>query len=114
MAKRKSVSRAVRNVESPALVRAAFDLARSLAISKLVVQADELRDMRLVDRMRESEQVIWLTRRAGALPLVDRSRDEVLHLPEPGLTRMSQLKLALACDIFMGLVTVTLAYEYGL
>lgn len=99
MAKRKSVSRTVRNVESPALVRAAFDLARSLAISKLVVQADELRDMRLVDRLRESEQVIWLTRRAGALPLVDSSRDEVLHLPEPGLTRMSQLKLALLLSL---------------
>jgi hypothetical protein len=93
------VHRAGENVESPALVRAAFDLARSLGISKLVVQSDELGDVRVVDELRESEQVIWLTRQADGLPSVVRSDDTILHLPGAGLTRMSQLKLALLLSL---------------
>jgi DNA integrity scanning protein DisA with diadenylate cyclase activity len=95
MAKKRSTKSASENLESRALVRAAFDLARSLGISKLLVQADELREFRLVDRLRESEQVIWLTRSPAELPLADESNDAVLHLPETRLTQMSQLKIAL-------------------
>jgi hypothetical protein len=83
------------NIESGRLVHAAFELARTLEISKLVVQADELRDIRFVDQLRGSEKVIWLTRLKEELPLAVGSRDIVLRLPETTLTRMSQLKIGL-------------------
>jgi hypothetical protein len=70
-----------------------------LNISKLVVQSDELGDVRVIDELRESELVIWLTRQADELPSAVRSDDTILHLPGAGLTRMSQLKLALLLSL---------------
>ena len=83
------------NAESRALVTCAFQLARSLEIGKLLVHADELRDIRFVDTLRVAERVIWLTGHDAALPVAEKSRDVVLHLPETALTRMSQLKISL-------------------
>lgn len=83
------------NTESRALVNHAFHLARSLGIGKVVVQADELRDIRFVDQHREKERIIWLTRNDVELPLPEKWTDVVLHLPETSLTRMSQLEIGL-------------------
>ena len=99
MVKKRSNKSASEKLESGALVHAAFELARSLNISKLVVQADELRHIRLVNQLRGSEQVIWLTRGAVELSLARKSRDVVLHLPETKLTRISQLKVALLLSV---------------
>jgi len=55
MVEKKSARKVSEKAESRALVHAAFELARSLSISKLVVQADELRDIRLVSQLRGSE-----------------------------------------------------------
>jgi hypothetical protein len=95
MVKKRSTEGTSENLESRALVRASFELARSLRVTKLLVQADELRELHLVDRLRESEQVIWLTRIPVEPPLADGSNDAVLHLPETRLTQMSQLRIAL-------------------
>ncbi len=92
------------NVESRTLVHAAFDVARSLQIATLIVQADELRDIRLVGRLRESEHVIWLTRHEADLPIAISSNDAVLRLPEATLTRMSQLKVGLLLAVMNSLV----------
>ena len=92
------------NVESRTLVHSAFDVARSLQIATLIVQADELRDIRLVGRLRESEHVIWLTRHEADLPIAISSNDAVLRLPEATLTRMSQLKVGLLLAVMNSLV----------
>jgi len=92
------------NVESRTLVHSAFDVARSLQIATLIVQADELRDIRLVGRLRESEHVIWLTRHEADLPIAISSNDAVLRLPEATLTRMSQLKVGLLLAVMNTLV----------
>jgi DNA integrity scanning protein DisA with diadenylate cyclase activity len=92
---KKKTSNISENVESRMLVRMGFELARSLNIAKLIVQADQLRDIRFVGQLRETEQVIWLTRREDKLLKSGSSTDVVLHLPETSLTRMSQLKIGL-------------------
>ena len=92
------------NVESRTLVHSAFDVARSLQIATLIVQADELQDIRLVGRLRESEHVIWLTRHEADLPIAISSNDAVLRLPEATLTRMSQLKVGLLLAVMNRLV----------
>ena len=92
------------NVESRTLVHSAFDVARSLQIATLIVQADELQDIRLVGRLRESEHVIWLTRHKADLPIAISSNDAVLRLPEATLTRMSQLKVGLLLAVMNSLV----------
>ncbi len=83
------------NEESRALVEFAFGLARKLAISKLLVQADELVDVRIVERLREKEAIIWLARKTKIVEKARRGHDIVIEIPETGLTRMSQLNIGL-------------------
>ena len=87
------------HVESKQLVQCAFDLARSLGITKLLVQADELRDIRFVEKLRETELIIWLTRSDRELPLTDRRKNKVLTIPDVALTRMSQLNVGLLLSV---------------
>jgi len=94
------------NVESRTLVHSAFDVARSLQIATLIVQADELQDIRLVSKLRESEHVIWLTRHTAELPIASSSNDDVLRLPEATLTRISQLKVGLLLAVMNGHVDI--------
>jgi DNA integrity scanning protein DisA with diadenylate cyclase activity len=89
------------HVESKLLVAAAFELARDLEISKLLVQADQLLDVRIVEKHRESECVIWLSRSAD-LPISDESKDVVLCLPETPLSRMGQMNLGLLLAVLNG------------
>lgn len=83
------------HIESKRLVECAFDLARSLGIGKLLVQADELRDIRFVEKLREEELIVWLTRGDSELPLSDKRKNKVVTIPDVALTRMSQLKIGL-------------------
>lgn len=87
------------HIESKQLVECAFGLARSLDISKLLVQADELRDIRFVEKLRETESIIWLTRHNNELSLTDNRKNKVVTIPDVALTRMSQLKIGLLLAI---------------
>jgi hypothetical protein len=81
--------------ETRELVKSAFGLARSLGIKTLVVQADEIRDRRLVETLRDDERVIWVTRERKQIPVSDPAKDVVLAMPDAALNRLSQLNLAL-------------------
>jgi diadenylate cyclase len=81
--------------ETQELVKSAFSLARSLGIKRLVVQADEISDMRLVETLRDDERVIWVARDWKQIPVSDPSKDVVLTMPDAALNRLSQLNLAL-------------------
>jgi diadenylate cyclase len=81
--------------ETRQLVSAAFSLARSLGIEKLVVQADEIGDQRLVEKLRLDEKVIWVARHRKRIPVSDPKRDIVLEMPPASLNRLSQINFAL-------------------
>jgi diadenylate cyclase len=81
--------------ETRALVKSAFSLARALGIKRLVVQADEISDMRLIETLRDDERIIWVARERKQLPVSDPSKDIVLAMPDAALNRFSQLNLAL-------------------
>jgi diadenylate cyclase len=81
--------------ETRELVKSAFNLAHSLGIKTLVVQADEISDMRLVETLRDDERIIWVARERKQIPVSDPSKDIVLAMPEAALNRLSQLNLAL-------------------
>jgi diadenylate cyclase len=69
-------------------------LARSLGITRLVVQADEISDLRLVAQLRNDERVIWVTRNRQPLPITDPAHDVVLPIPEVFLNRLHQFHFA--------------------
>jgi hypothetical protein len=61
--------------ETRELVKSAFSLARSLGIKTLVVQADEISDMRLVETLRDDERIIWVARDRKQIPVSDPSKE---------------------------------------
>jgi DNA integrity scanning protein DisA with diadenylate cyclase activity len=81
--------------ETRELVKSAFLLARSLGIGTLLVQADEIADVRLIEGLRESERVIWIARDRTDVPISDPARDIILVVPDAALDRLSQLNFAL-------------------
>jgi diadenylate cyclase len=81
--------------ETRELVTSAFHLARSLGIKSLVVQADEISDMRLIEQLRDDERVIWVARDRKQMPVADPSQDVVLPMPDVALNRLHQFHLAL-------------------
>jgi DNA integrity scanning protein DisA with diadenylate cyclase activity len=90
------------SIESRELVKTAFDLARSLDITKLLVQADVLSDVRLVEKRRDNESIIWLCK--GSIDLASRNSNyRVIDIPESSsLTRMSQIKIGLFLAVLNG------------
>jgi diadenylate cyclase len=81
--------------ETRELVTSAFRLARSLGIKCLVVQADEISDMRLIEQLRDDERIIWVARDRKQMPIADPSKDVVLPMPDAALNRLHQFHLAL-------------------
>ena len=81
--------------ETGELVKSAFELARALGVKTLVVQADEITDVRLVEKLRAGERVIWIVRDRTRIPATEPSTDIVLVTPDAALNRLSQLNLAL-------------------
>ena len=81
--------------ETRALVKSAFSLARALGIKRLVVQADEISDLRLVAQLRDGEHVIWVTRNRQPLAITDPVHDVVLPIPDVFLNRLHQFHFAL-------------------
>jgi DNA integrity scanning protein DisA with diadenylate cyclase activity len=89
--------------ESKAVVAAAFALCRALNVRKLLVQADQPQDVRIVQEYRQAECLIWLSREA-VLPVADEPADATLRLPDTPLTRMGQMKLGLLLAVLNGYV----------
>jgi DNA integrity scanning protein DisA with diadenylate cyclase activity len=84
------------SAESRELLNAAFELARSLKIVKVLVQADKLPDGRVVEKYRRKEKIIWLVQDRRHSPLVENSEDYIITIPQTtSLNRLSQMKIGL-------------------
>jgi DNA integrity scanning protein DisA with diadenylate cyclase activity len=93
-------------LESRSLVEAAVRLAGSLQIRTLLVQADELPDIRSIEGLRGTERIVWLTRR-GDLPLRKGSKDPVIRLPHAKLNRISEIRIGLLLAVLTRHVDLT-------
>ena len=77
------------------LVTHAFGLARSLGVQRILVQADEMNDIRLIERMRGSESLVWVMRQSALPEGANANTDIVIALPDGTLNRLSRVHLAL-------------------
>lgn len=95
------------HAETKLLVEAAFNIADSLGIDAIILQADELSDVRLIEKLQPQLQLIWVTRAEGfVLPELKHGRQMTLSIPETGLGRMSQIKMGLFLAIFHGYIEI--------
>lgn len=97
MPKKQAVpKRSTERTESRLLVSYAFDLARNLEISRLLVLADLLQDRRTVESQRDRESIIWVVGGDGRSSEVPKKRgDCCIEIPAAGVGRMDQVKLGL-------------------
>jgi DNA integrity scanning protein DisA with diadenylate cyclase activity len=86
--------------ESHLLVASAFELGRNLGIPNMLVLADLLTDRRAVERARQDETVIWLTRGGAEADYPQtRGHDPTIILPPAGLGRLDQVTLGLTLAV---------------
>jgi DNA integrity scanning protein DisA with diadenylate cyclase activity len=86
------------------LVTHAFGLARSLGVRWILVQADEMNDIRLIERVRESESIVWVTRQSALPDGADPGTDIVISIPDGALNRLSRVHLALLLAVLNGML----------
>ena len=86
------------------MVTHAFALARSLGVQSVLVQADEMNDIRLIERVRRSESLIWVMRQSDLPEGADPKTDIVISIPDGGLNRISRVHLALLLAVLNGLL----------
>lgn len=87
--------------ESRLLVNYAFDLARKLDISRLLVLADLLQDRKTVETGREKESIIWVVRGEGSAEGIPKKRgDFCIEIPDTKVESMDQVKLGLIMAVF--------------
>ena len=93
-----------RVMRTDVLVTHAFGLARSLGVQQILVQADEMNDIRLIERVRGSESLVWVMRQSALPDGANPSTDIVISLPDGTLTRLSRVHLALLLGVLNGLL----------
>lgn len=93
--------------EARLLVRSAFALAHELGIGAVLIQADEMSDVRLIQKMETANRLIWLVQSEDFVPPKDLpGKQIVLPIPDTGLSRMSQIKMGLFLAIFNGYIEI--------
>lgn len=87
-------------------MRHAFDLARSLQIDRILVQATKAQDIRFVEQARgDAESVIWLATDFERFPVKKHPRNLMVQIPQAGLLGANSLDLGIFLAIFKGYVT---------
>jgi hypothetical protein len=90
------------NYESRLLAQEAFSLARALDVHHLLIQADEVRDVRIIDKLRTTERILWVTGGDTSRPLMHGPHDVVVRIPATNLARTSQMNLGLFLAVLNG------------
>ncbi|NLN60844.1 MAG: hypothetical protein GX147_09145 [Deltaproteobacteria bacterium] len=85
-----------------AMLEFAFQMARNIEAKAVLLYADMVPDQHLPDTV-ENFQVIVVSRGDKELPSQYEERATVLNVPDVNLTRVGQIKIAIAKGIVMGL-----------
>lgn len=91
--------------ETRTLIEHAFSVSQTLSIGTLVVQADAVRDVRLVDRHRQDERIVWLVKKKLELELGP--KDAFVTIPEGRISRIGSINIGL----FLGTLSGALATD---
>ncbi len=86
------------------LAKCAFQLARSLGVNKVMVQASEIHNAKRFEYIRDTHDVVWLMRSPRPADINVRAGDHVLELPQATHTRENQLKVGMLLAVLNGIV----------
>ena len=91
--------------EARLLIQSAFDLAHELGLRTVIIQADEMSDVRLIQKMNVTKRLIWLVRgEEFKQPEYSKVEQRLLPIPDTSLSRMSQVKIGVFLAIFNGFI----------
>ncbi len=86
--------------ETKTLIEHAFAVGRTLSIKTIVVQADGVRDVRLIEKHRQEERVVWLMRKKLDVDLA--SRDATIPIPDGRISRIGSINIGLFLGTLRG------------
>ncbi len=103
----RKIARTTEHREAQLLIQSAFGLAHQLGLRTVIIQADEMSDVRLIEKMEVSKQLIWLVRTDDFKKSEKiRANQKILSVPDTGLSRMSQVKIGMFLAIFNGFIEI--------
>jgi len=90
--------------ETRLLIDYGFDLARNLKIKTVLVIGELVTDRKMVDKHRENESIIWVSRDAEKAQKDIKEGDHLVFIPHSPVERMDQISLALILSVMHGYV----------
>lgn len=90
--------------ETRLLVEYGFDLARKLKIKTVLVIGELVTDRKMVDKHRDDEHIIWVSRDAEKAQKNIKEGDNLVVIPHSPVERMDQISLALILSVMHGYV----------
>jgi diadenylate cyclase len=90
------------SVEARLLVNHTFELAQSLNVDKIIVQADKSLDIRAVQKLQDDETIIWLTRDAEALAIKEDQFNHVIEIARGAFMSMNVISMGLFLSVING------------
>jgi diadenylate cyclase len=91
--------------EARLIVETAFELAKKIGVNTVCLQADELSDVRLIERLRPTRRLIWIARDQRFKPPTNLDIDQkILFIPGVGLSRTSQVEIGLFLATLRGYI----------
>jgi len=90
--------------ETRLLIDYGFNLARNLKIKTVLVIGELVTDRKMVDKHRENESIIWVSRDAEKAQQDIKKGDHLVFIPHSPVERMDQISLALILSVMHGYV----------
>lgn len=104
MATQKKTHNQIEINETRLLIDYGFDLARKLKIKTVLVIGELVTDRKMVDKHREDESIIWVSRDAEKSEEDIKEGDHLVFIPHSPTERMHQISLALILSVMHGYV----------
>lgn len=104
MATQKKTNNQIEINETKLLIDYGFDLARKLKIKTVLVIGELVTDRKMVDKHREEECIIWVSRGAEKEQEDIKKGDHFVFIPHSPAERMDQISLALILSVMHGYV----------
>ena len=90
--------------ETRLLIDYGFNLARNLKIKTVLVIGELVTDRKMVDKHREDESIIWVSRDAEKAQPDIKKGDHLVFIPHSPVERMDQISLALILSVMHGYI----------
>ena len=90
--------------DSKYLIGHAFEIAREMKIKKLVIQTEKGKEVRLVQKLRDKEEIVWLSSSPDTPSLNKKLNDKIVCIPEVSVKKLNVINLGIFLTLIQGYI----------